>query len=152
MQLATYVNLLEHGSDALARSYHVVAEGHADEPEIVAQSGRFEQQCRSQAERLGPVRQRYGDHPAPQPDRLHVPGIEQPRSGGLGTLRDLHELFDIASHLHLAWTIVGQAAQGNRDSELGELASDSEAQLETQLAWLTTQVKTASAQTLLVAD
>ena len=151
MHLATYVHLLEQGSTTLAESYAVVAEGHADEPEIVAQAGRFERECRSQAERLGPVRDRYGDHPAP-PDRLHMPGIEQPRTGGLGMVRDLHELADIASHLKIAWTIVGQAAQGNRDTELGELASDSEAQLETQLAWLTTQVKTASAQTLLVAE
>jgi hypothetical protein len=152
MHLATYVNLLEHGSTTLARSYRVVAEGHADEPEIAAQAGRVERQCRSQAERLGPVRRRYGDHPAPAPDRLHVPGIDEPRSGGLGALRDLHELVDIASHLHIAWTIVGQAAQGNRDSELREIATDSEGELAGQLAWLTTQVKTSSAQVLLVAD
>ena len=151
MHLATYVHLLEQGSTTLAESYAVVAEGHADEPEIVAQAGRFERQCRSQAERLGPVRDRYGDHPA-SPDRLHKPGIEQPRTGGLGMVRDLHELADIASHLKIAWTIVGQAAQGNRDPELRDLAESSEEEVSGQLAWLTTQVKTASAQALLVAD
>ena len=151
MHLATYVNLLEHGSTTLAESYRVVAEGHGGEPEIVAQAA-FHEKCRAQAERLGPVRQRYGDHPAPPPDRLHVPGIEQPRAGGLGTLRDLHELVDIASHLHIAWTIVGQAAQGNRDDELAQLATDAEGELAAHMAWLTTQVKTASAQTLLVSD
>ena len=64
----------------------------------------------------------------------------------------LHELVDIASHLHIAWTIVGQAAQGNRDDELAQLATDAEGELAAQMAWLTTQVKTASAQTLLVSD
>jgi hypothetical protein len=152
MHLATYVHLLEQGSTTLAESYRVVAEGHTDEPEIVAQAGRFERECRSQAERLGPVRGRYGDHPAPPPDRLHVPGIEHPRTGGLGMVRDLHELADIASHLKIAWTIVGQAAQGNRDPELGDLSESSEEEVSGQLAWLNTQIKTASAQALLVAD
>jgi hypothetical protein len=151
MHLATYVHLLEQGSTTLAESYRVVAEGHAEEPEIVAQAGRFERECRSQADRLGAVRDRYGDHPT-SPDRLHVPGIEQPRTGGLGMVRDLHELADIASHLKIAWTIVGQAAQGNRDPELRDLSESSEEEVSGQLAWLTTQVKTASAQALLVAD
>jgi hypothetical protein len=152
MHLATYVHLLEEGSTTLAHSYQVLAEGHAEEPEVVAQANRFQPQCEEHARRLGPARQRYGDHPAPPPDRLHVPGLDEPRSGGLGLLRDLHQLYDVASHLDLAWTIVEKAAEGNRDEELREVAESCGGQVAAQLAWLTTQVKTASAQTLLVAE
>lgn len=152
MLLATYINLLEQGSSTLAESYSVLAEGHSEEAEIVGQAGRFRAQCLRQADRLGPARQRYGDHPAPPPDRLHQPGLQSARSGGLGLLRDLHEVYDYASHLQIAWTVVGQAAQGNTDEELVTVAEDSKAEIAVQVAWLTTQLKTASAQVLLVAE
>ena len=64
MHLATYVHLLEEGSTTLGHSYHVLAEGHSEEPEVVAQANRFQAQCEEHARRLGPARQRYGDHPA----------------------------------------------------------------------------------------
>lgn len=152
MHLASYIHLLEQGSTILADAYAVLGQGHSEEPEVVAQATRFEAQCRDHAERLRPARQRYGDHPAPPPDRLHQPGLEEARSGGLGLLRDLHEVFDYASHLQIAWTIVGQAAQGNRDEELVSVADECRGQIALQVAWLTTQVKTASAQVLLVAE
>lgn len=152
MHLASYIHLLEQGSSTLADSYAVLAEGHSEEAEIVAQATRFRTQCRRHAERLGPARQQYGDHPAPPPDRLHQPGLDRARSGGLGLLRDLHEVFDYASHLQIAWTIVGQAAQGNRDEDLVSVAEGCRDEIARQAAWLTTQVKTASAQVLLVAE
>jgi len=152
MHLTSYIHLLEQGSSTLANSYTVLAEGHPEEAEILAQATRFRSQCRNHAERLGPARQRYGDHPAPPPDRLHQPGLEEARSGGLGLLRDLHEVYDYASHLQIAWTIVGQAAQGNTDEELVSVAEECRSQIAVQVAWLTTQVKTASAQVLLVAE
>jgi hypothetical protein len=150
MHLATYVHLLEQGSTTLAASYAVLAEGHADEPEVVAQAGRFRAQCEEHTARLGPARATYGDHPAP--DRLHVAGLKEPRTGGLGLLRDLHEVYDYASHLDIAWTLVAKAAQGNRDPELHGVATSCGGQVSGQLAWLTTQIGTASAQVLLVAD
>jgi len=151
MHLASYIRLLEQGSSTLADAYTVLEEGHPEEAEVVAQATRFRGQCRRHASRLAPARERYGDHLAPPPDRLHQPGLERARSGGLGLLRDLHEVFDYASHLQIAWTIVGQAAQGNTDEELQAVAEDSRAEIALQVAWLTTQVKTASAQVLLVA-
>lgn len=152
MHLATYIRLLEEGSSTLADSYTVLAQGHSEEPEVVAQATRFRAQCLKHADRLGPARERYGDHPAPHPDRLHLEGLEEARSGGLGLLRDLHEVYDYASHLQIAWTIVGQAAQGNEDTEVVDIAESCRSEIALQVAWLTTQVKTASAQVLLVAD
>jgi hypothetical protein len=150
MHLASYVHLLEEGSTTLARSYSVLAEGHRDEPEIVTQAGRFRRECEEHTTRLGPARARYGDHPAP--DRLHVAGLVEPRTGGLGLLRDLHEVYDYTSHLDIAWTLVAKAAQGNRDTELHNVATSCWGEISGQLAWLTTQIGTASAQVLLVAD
>jgi hypothetical protein len=152
VHLASYVSLLEQGSKTLATSYRVLAEGHADEPEIVGRAKTFAEECDGQVGRLGEARARYGDHEAGTPERLHLEGLTSAREGGLGMLRDLHEVYATAAFLDLAWTIVKQAAKGNRDEDLVAVATSCEQEIAAQLAWLKTQVKTASAQTLLVAE
>jgi SLT domain-containing protein len=152
VHLASYVQLLERGSQTLAESYRVLAEGHGDEPEIVGRAEPFAEQCDHHIAQLAEARKRYGDHQAGPPDRLHLDGLTTARQGGLGMLRDLHEVYAAAAFLDLAWTIVKQAAQGNRDEDLLATATSGEKEIADQLAWLRTQVKTASAQTLLVAD
>jgi hypothetical protein len=152
MHLSSYVHLLHQGSTTLADSYGVLVDGHPGEAEILVQGTRFAAQCRDHTRRLQSARERYGDHPAAPPDRLHAPGLESARSGGLGLVRDLHEVYDYAAHLQIAWTIVRQAAQGNRDEELVEVADSCAGEMTVQVAWLTTHLKTASPQALLVAE
>jgi hypothetical protein len=62
-----------------------------------------------------------------------------PRSGGLGLLRDLHDLYRMAIECDIAWTLVGQATQGARDETAIELK------------WLRTRLKEAAPQALVVA-
>ena len=64
----------------------------------------------------------------------------------------LHEVYHYTSHLDIAWTLVAKAAQGNRDTELHDVATSCGGEIAAQLAWLTTQIGAASAQALLVAD
>jgi hypothetical protein len=136
----------------MATSYRVRAEGHADEPEIVGRAKSFAEECDGQVGRLEEARARYGDHGAGPPDRLHLQGLTSARVGDLGMLRHPHEVYATAAFLDLAWTIVKQAAKGNRDEDLVTVATSCEQEIASQLAWLKTQVKTASAQTLLVAE
>ena len=48
--------------------------------------------------------------------------------------------------------MVGQAAKGVRDHELNSLVDACAADIEGQLAWLTTRMKSASVQALVAAD
>lgn len=152
MHLATYVGLLETGSDTLATSYRQVAEGHALDADVHQLCLQLARQCDEHREKLTAVAERYGDHPAGEPERLHAEGLAETRSGGLGLLRDLHDLYLLASYLDMAWTMVGQAAKGARDSDLVDLVDGCAADVKGQLAWLTTRMKAASVQALLVAD
>ena len=74
------------------------------------------------------------------------------RTGGLGLLRDLHDLYLMASEVDISWTLVGQAAQGARDKALFETVTSCEKQTTTQLQWLRTRMKQAAPQALLVAS
>ena len=84
-------------------------------------------------------------------DALYGAGPDT-RSGGLGLLRDLHDLYLLASYLDMAWMLVGQAAKGARDEELIHAVAHCANETEAQQKWLTTRLKAAAPQALLVAD
>ena len=67
-------------------------------------------QCDHHGEQLRQFTVRYGSHPSGEPERLHADGLSTTRSGGLGLLRDLHDLYLLASYLDMAWMVVGRTA------------------------------------------
>jgi hypothetical protein len=152
MHLSSYLGLLQTGSATLAKSYRQVSEGQSDEPDVRQICQQFATQCDQHEERLRPFTSRYGSHPSGEPERLHADGLSEPRSGGLGLLRDLHDLYLLAGYLDMAWTLVGQAAKGARDQELIGTVDQCAKEIEAQQKWLTTRLKAAAPQALLVAD
>jgi hypothetical protein len=56
------------------------------------------------------------------------------------------------NYLDMAWTLVGQAAKGARDQELIGTVDQCAKEIEAQQKWLTTRLKAAAPQALLVAD
>src|SRR5205085_1542648 len=73
---------------------------------------------RQHAEEIEPFMRHYGDQREREPQALHQQLFQGPRSGGLGLIRDLHDLYVTASETHIAWTVLGQAAMGLRDAAL----------------------------------
>jgi hypothetical protein len=67
-------------------------------------------------------------------------------------LRDLHDLYVMAAEVDMSWTLIAQAAQGARDSDLLEVVEACEAETATQMDWLRTQMKQAAPQALVVAE
>ena len=152
MHLSTYVGLVDEGEQTLARSFREVAKGHAKEADVVHLCERFAVQCDSHREQLAPVVERYGEEPESEPERLHAQGLGGARTGGVGLLRDLHDLYLLVSYLDISWTVVGQAAKAVRDDELLGVVQWCEKETSTQLSWLTTRMKEAAPQALVVAD
>jgi hypothetical protein len=152
MHLSSYLGLLEAGSATLGRSYRQVADGHAEEADVKRICEQFATQCDDHEERLKPFTSRYGSHPSGEPERLHADGLSETRTGGIGLLRDLHDLYLLAGYLDMAWTLVGQAAKGARDEVLIRAVDECAKEIKAQQKWLTTRLKAAAPQALLVAD
>jgi hypothetical protein len=74
-----------------------------------------------------------------------------PRTGPIALLQDLQDLYLMASECDIAWTILGQAAQGARDDELLAVVQRCEKETTIQLSWLRTRMKSAAPQALVVA-
>jgi hypothetical protein len=151
VELTHYIGLLHRSLGELADAYREVADGHGDEPDVAEECQMLARRCDAHVEQLAPIVDRYGEDAEEEPERLHQDLFGGTRSGGLGLLRDLHDLVLLATECELAWTVIGQAAQGARDEELSALVQDAEGDLGIHLAWLRTRIKQAAPQALVVA-
>ncbi len=150
MMLAHYIGLLHRAEQELGEALREVGVGHSDEPDVRVICVKLAGDCQDHAERLEPFARRYGEEAEDEPERLHSELFQGTRSGGLGLLRDLHDLYLMACECDMAWTLVGQAARGARDGELLELVESCEGETSTTLKWLSTRMKQAAPQALLV--
>ena len=151
VHLAHYLGLLHRAQLNLAGAFREIAAAHADEPDVSHPCGNLAAECDRHAAELAPFAERYGEDAPDEPDRLHSELFRGPRSGGLGLLRDLHDLYLMATECDMAWTLVGQAAQGARDAELLDVVGRAEGETAIQLKWLRTRMKEAAPQALVVA-
>ncbi|PYY55896.1 MULTISPECIES: hypothetical protein [unclassified Curtobacterium] len=153
MLLPVYLGLLHHAEQSLAESFRQVAEGHAAEPDVFHLCHTLAKQCDDHADALGPVIERYGEADSEdEPERLHADALSSTRSGPVGLLRDLQDVYVLASLVDITWTMVQQAGRGLRDEELLVVVRQCSAQTELQLSWLRTRMKQAAPQALVVAS
>jgi hypothetical protein len=151
MHLAIYLGLLHKAEVHLADAFRQVGDAHAAEPDVYHVCRTLAGQCARHAERLRPFAERYGEEAPEEPDRLHSELFKGTRSGGLGLLRDLQDVYLMATDCDIAWTMIGQAAQAARDTDLVEVVNACEGETATQLKWLKTRMKQAAPQALVVA-
>jgi hypothetical protein len=150
MNLSHYLGLLHKAQIELAAAFREVGEAHKDEPDVFYDCERLAAQCDRHAEQLEPFAQRYGEDADDEPDRLHSEIFKGTREGGLGLLRDLHDLYLMAAECDISWTLVGQAAKGARDDDLTDVVDRCEGETAIQMKWLRTRMKTAAPQALVV--
>lgn len=151
MKLPVYLGLLHTSEGTLAASLRQVSEGHGHEPDVHFICQTLAQQCDAHQEALAPLLERYGEAQDDEPERLHIDGLSTTRSGPLGLLRDLQDLYLLASLVDITWTMIKQAAQGLRDTELLDVVTDCDDETATQLKWLQTRMKQAAPQALILA-
>ena len=152
--LDTYLGLLDRAEQTLADSFVTVGHGHQAEADVFHACDSLAAMSRGHQERLAPVIARYGEqrHGADveEPERLHADGVATTREGSIGLLRDLQDLYLLATLVHSSWTVVHQAAQGARDRELVEVAQQCLDETSRQLTWIQTRIKVGAPQALLV--
>ncbi|MEV0157498.1 hypothetical protein AB0H57_27750 [Micromonospora sp. NPDC050686] len=152
MHLAHYLGLLHRAQARLGDAFAEVGAAHREEPDVFHSCERLAAQCRGHAERLAPFARRYAEDAPAEPDRLHSELFSGTRTGPIGLLRDLQDLYLMAAECDISWTIVGQAAYGARDEELLAVVKSCEQETAMQLKWLRTRMKQAGPQALIVAE
>jgi hypothetical protein len=153
--VATYVRLAHQSEQTLADSFRTVGNGHANQADIFHTCETLANMSDSHANHLNPIARRYeadrvGDD-VDEPERLHAVGLAQVRAGQIGLLRDLQDLYVLATFVETTWTVLAQGAQGLRDDQLLQVAIHANSETARQLAWLNTRMKAAAPQALIVA-
>jgi hypothetical protein len=152
MMLAVYLGLLDGSERSLARSFRQVADAHGGEPDVFHLCQTLAAQSDAHRKALEPVIARYGEQPDDEPERLHAAEFGDARSGPVGLLRDLQDVYLFASLVDITWTLVKQAALGLRDAELVDVVERCEGQTKIQLSWLSSRMKQAAPQALIMGD
>jgi ferredoxin-nitrate reductase len=120
------------------------------EPDIYATCMLMAQWSKDHVEKLKPFAARYQEERNKEPDRLRDALFQGPRSGGIGLLRDLTDLWLAASEVHCSYECLIQAAKALRDTELLESCASFQRDADRQLAWLRTRIDQAAPQALTV--
>ena len=116
MHLANYLGYLHKAELNLAEGFRKVADGHAEEADVYHTCNTLATKCEAHAEQLKPFVERYGEEKPEEPERLYHELFDETRASALGLLRDLHDLYLVASTCDISWTMIGQAAhQDARD-------------------------------------
>jgi hypothetical protein len=163
MNVGSFLAQLRQLELDLAKDYRAVGERHDAEHDVYHQCLSFAAQCERHAAALTPHVARYGenvDEDDTDPDLWrgllervrHASSEAAARSpkSGLLLLRDLRFLFLGADETSITWVMAGQAAQAARDLELLTTVTSSHTETELQVKWLTTRIKVAAPQALVV--
>jgi hypothetical protein len=149
MQLSSYLNMVHRAESELAEALLDVAKHHRDEPDVYEACKLLAKWSQAHVEKLGPFRTRYGEEAESEPKKLHHSLFKGPRSGGIGLLRDLHDLYLMATETHLSWTVLGMASMGLKDKPLELACAELGQETERQMAWLLTRMKQAAPMALI---
>lgn len=152
MHLGNYLGLVHHSEQQLADAFETIAQHHGDEPDIYQNCLLLSSWSQQHVQRLKPLIDRYSEKKNEEPERLTKTLFEEPRTGSLALLRDLHDLWLLANEVYLCWIVLLQAARALQDEELETVCQQFNDETQRQISWLMTRIKHASPQTLVVAE
>ncbi|HEX2960648.1 MAG: molybdopterin oxidoreductase [Bacteroidota bacterium] len=151
MFIANYIGLL-HGSEThLKDSLLKVAEHHKSEPDIEYICQMLAGWSDMHIQHLEHFIKRYEEAKESEPDKLQKTLFHGIRKGALGLLRDLHDLYLLATEVEISYMVITQASQALRDDELEKFCKDAIKETERQINWLKTRLKQSAPQVLVAA-
>jgi hypothetical protein len=151
MHVGNYLGILHRSEQDLADAFKTIADHHGEEPDVYNMCKLLASWSEEHVEDIKPLVDRYSEEKSDEPDRLKQSLFEQPRSGSLALVRDLHDLWLLANEIHLCYIILLQAARALRDLEMEKICQQFDEQTERQILWLLTRIKQAAPQALVVA-
>lgn len=117
MRVSNYIQYTQRCEEELAKAFKVVAKHHILEPDVHEMCQLLASWSLDHAKNLELMIDRYGDKEEKEPDRLDYSMLTM-RTGSLGLLRDLHDLWLMTSEVKLCWIILLQSARALRDRKL----------------------------------
>ena len=150
MHVGNYLGLVEAGETHLAESFQAVSKHHGSEPDIRQMTELLASWSLENKKALAPLVARYAETREKEPASLQKALFHGPRSGGLGLVRDLHDLWLLAQEVSLSYVLLTQAGLALRDDEMLAILKRASSQTARQVDWLRTRIDQAAPQALTV--
>jgi hypothetical protein len=149
MRISNYIEYTKRCEEELAKAFKVVAKHHILEPDVHEMCNLLASWSLDHVQNLQLMIDRYGKEENTEPDRLDY-SLLKIRTGSLGLLRDLHDLWLMTNEVKLCWIIILQSARALRDTKLKLACLQFGNQTKRQSEWLLTKIKMSSSQVLTV--
>ena len=151
MNIGLYLMMVRESETGLHKALLKVADHHREEPDMPETCKLLASWSEQKACSTERFINKYGGKHDRRGERLYSELFHGPRRGGIALLRDLHDLWLLATEARICWTLLLQAAQALRDKDLIETCVQNTHQSDRQIAWLETRSKQAAPQTLIAA-
>jgi len=148
--VSDYVGTVLQSEQELAEAFEQVGRRHAADPEMEETCRRLASWSHEHVQSLSPILTREHAAPQTEPPLLAQALFRGRRTGGVGLLRDLHDLWLLAQESHVSWDVLHQVALGLRDEELESICRRCAQNNDRQIAWLRTRIDQAAPQALIV--
>ena len=145
-----YLGQVDTAERRLAEAFDMMASRHSSDPDIRDTAALLARWTRARVLALAPALERHGVTRSGDGDRLRAALFHGVRVGGVGALRDLHDLGALVEYVRLGWTALSQAAMELRDSALQATCASAAKDVDRQLAWVKTRMKLMAPQSLTV--
>ncbi len=150
MHVGNYLGMVEASETHLAESLLTVSKHHEAEPDVEQMTKLLAAWSTINKGDLAPLIKRYHEQRETEPDKLSHALFHGPRSGGLGLVRDLHDLWLLCQEVALCYELLIQAGQALRDEEMLTILHQASSQTKRQTDWLKTRIDQAAPQALAV--
>jgi anaerobic selenocysteine-containing dehydrogenase len=149
-RVSDYLGMLGDANAAFRDAARQVAEDHSENAEIVRGSELMRSFAIQALDSLQPFFEKYGSAKKTEPRKLRETLFSKRRFGDFGLLRELHDLYLLATQVYVTNAVILDTAKELRDYELVRFCVWMEEQSDRQKVWCMTQVKENAAQSLVV--
>lgn len=150
MLIGNYLQLVTDAEKEAVKAFNMIADKHGDEPDVYQTCQLLASWSQSHLADLQPWANKYPAKPDTTVDKLERMMFGNEQKGSFALLRDLHDLWLLATEIDICWIVLLQAADGLRDKEMKATFVKLQAGTKRQIAWLQTRIKQAAPQTLIV--
>jgi hypothetical protein len=150
MHIAIYVGLTLESEAVLQAAYLNVSTRHKRDAGVHDGCRRAVRFTELRLNAANNLRTKFGATSSPDPKLLGNALFHGLRAGGVGLVRDLHDLSLLANQSLLYWTALSQACKALHDEVAVTICQECIDALQLQISWLKTELKEAAPQALTI--
>lgn len=147
--VSDYLGILFDANSEFSHACDIVIDHHTEHLEIVTGLSSLKRYSQEISDLLMPFVDQYGREMPDRPEILRDALFDK-NTGEFGLLRDLHDLFIMASNVQIAATIINYAAEGLRDADLLKATAAIMEKAKLQMAWAKTHLRHQTGHALVV--